>query len=354
MKKSITVLSFVILISLITCATTRSGTGLSLQDAIEQSGEKIAEEIFEGSRVAIVAFESENNNLSDYVMEELTGALFDRGIEVADRQNLEYVYKELNFQMSGDVSDETAKSIGKFLAADMVITGQLLDLDSIYRYRTSAINVETAIRASVMRLDVRSDKTTRRMITALANQHTTVKTAKYGVSADITPQTAGTFLDRGIMFASRGDYKMAIDDFTEALKLNPNMSAAYMLRARAIYASVSEVYGIGDNFSSIGTISTEKRQTTAQQAEAYLRAIADFTEALRLDTSNAIIYQERGRVYDDNNDYDKAITDYNQAIRLDPNYAVAYNGRGIAYNDKAGCFFVYLWGYKNVINTLNI
>jgi len=133
-------------------------------------------------------------------MEELTGALFDRGIEVADRQNFPYVFQELNFQMSGLVSNDTAKSIGKFLATDMVITGDFTDLDSIFRYRTSAINVETAIRASVTRQDVRSDDVIRRMLYTLVNQQRSTIVSRYGVNENNLPKTTGTFLDRGFLF----------------------------------------------------------------------------------------------------------------------------------------------------------
>ena len=166
------------------CASTGggSGTGLSLLEAVEQSAEKIAEELPAGSRVAIIAFESENDNLSDFIMEEITGALVERGIEVADRQNLEYVYKELEFQMTGDVNDETAQAIGKFLGAQVVITGQLQNLGGTYRYRTSTIHVEKATRDSVTRLTVRNDSETQNMITSLASQTTAVRTAKYSVS----------------------------------------------------------------------------------------------------------------------------------------------------------------------------
>jgi hypothetical protein len=177
-------------------ADTESGAGLSLLEAVEQSAEKIAGELPSGSRVAIVAFESANDNLSDFIMEEITGALFDRGIEVADRQNLEYVYKELDFQMSGDVSDETAQSVGKFLAAQLVITGQLIYLGSSYRFRASAIHVEKATRDSVTRFTVRNDLEMQQMVTAIANQTTSVRVAKYGVSEQVTPKTAGTYLDR--------------------------------------------------------------------------------------------------------------------------------------------------------------
>jgi tetratricopeptide (TPR) repeat protein len=215
----------------------------------------------------------------------------------------------------------------------MVITGQMLNLDSMFRYRTNAINVETAVRASVTRLDVRSDNATRRMFAAIARQQNTVKAAKYGVSADVTPQTAGTFLDRGIMFASRGEFEMAIADFDEAIRINPNMSAAYALRARALFASVSLVTNIGDNFSGLNTLSSEG-EVSAEQVLIFDRAIADFSQAIRLDPNNATIYNERGNAYDSKGDFDRAITDYTQAIRLSPNYAIAYSNRGYRYFSK--------------------
>jgi tetratricopeptide (TPR) repeat protein len=63
----------------------------------------------------------------------------------------------------------------------------------------------------------------------------------------------------------------------------------------------------------------------------YVTAIADFTEAIRLDPDYAAAYNKRGLAYHDGKkDYDRAIADYTQAIRLDPNYANAYNNRGLA------------------------
>jgi len=143
--------------------------GLTLQNAIEQSAVKTSAELPGGSRVAVVAFESPNGDLSEFIMEEFNGALHDLGILVVDRKNLAYVFQELNFQISGNVSEETARSIGKFLGADIVITGQLTSFGDSYRYRTNAINVETAARVSITRFDVRDDPELRRM-TAGAKQ----------------------------------------------------------------------------------------------------------------------------------------------------------------------------------------
>ena len=133
-------------------------------EAIERSAEKTAQELPRGSRVAVVAFESASVSLSENIMEELNGALRDCGVNVVDRQNLKHILQEQNFQMSGNVDDNTACSIGKMLGADMVITGQLTSFGTAYRYRISAINVETAARESITRLDVRVDRELQSML----------------------------------------------------------------------------------------------------------------------------------------------------------------------------------------------
>ena len=84
------ILGILVFFAFHSCTTTPGGGGgnqLSLEEAIEQSAQRIAAELPPGSRVAIVAFESPNDNLSDFIMEELTGALIDNKMEVADRQN---------------------------------------------------------------------------------------------------------------------------------------------------------------------------------------------------------------------------------------------------------------------------
>ncbi|MCX7429197.1 MAG: tetratricopeptide repeat protein [Planctomycetia bacterium] len=63
-------------------------------------------------------------------------------------------------------------------------------------------------------------------------------------------------------------------------------------------------------------------------------AIADFTEAIRLDPEHAKTYCVRGVAYARKGDYDQAIADYTEAIRLDPKDWAAYGGRGIAYQWK--------------------
>ena len=64
------------------------------------------------------------------------------------------------------------------------------------------------------------------------------------------------------------------------------------------------------------------------------RAIEDFNQAIRLNPNYAAAFHNRGLAYDDKGQYDRAIEDFNQAIRLDPNDAIAFYNRGISWERK--------------------
>ena len=150
------------------------------------------------------------------------------------------------------------------------------------------------------------------------------------VTENAEPDTAGTFLNRGILFAVRREFRPAIQEFDQAIWLNPNLANAYILRGRALVASVSDIISIADNFAdvvyNIGTV-------TDEQSRVFRRAMDDFTQAIRIDPNSAVAYSWRGEVYLNlgGGNLDLAIADLNQAIRLDPDYAPAYHNRGNAY-----------------------
>ena len=64
------------------------------------------------------------------------------------------------------------------------------------------------------------------------------------------------------------------------------------------------------------------------------RAIADYTEAIRLDPKYAIAYYNRGEPTATKATRTVPLPTITEAIRLDPKYAIAYNNRGVAYRDK--------------------
>jgi tetratricopeptide (TPR) repeat protein len=131
------------------------------------------------------------------------------------------------------------------------------------------------------------------------------------------PTEAETLFERGKMFFDRGDYETAIADFSEAIRMDPNMAKAYRLRG-----------------SSLIIIATGDKANFERQTQSYDRAIADLTQAIRLDPNDAKAYYARGTAYAIMDNNDKAVADYTQAIRLDPNDAAAYYARGTMYDVK--------------------
>jgi tetratricopeptide (TPR) repeat protein len=77
-----------------------------------------------------------------------------------------------------------------------------------------------------------------------------------------------------------------------------------------------------------------KRAVAAREAGQFDRAIADATEAIKLNARNASVYWIRGSAYVGRNDYDQAIADLTRAIGLDPKYAAAYSWRAAAWKAK--------------------
>jgi tetratricopeptide (TPR) repeat protein len=64
------------------------------------------------------------------------------------------------------------------------------------------------------------------------------------------------------------------------------------------------------------------------------RAVADYNQAIKLNSKLAAAFSNRGVVYDRKGDYDRAIQDYDQAIKLNPT-PDAYFNRGNAYLGKS-------------------
>jgi hypothetical protein len=73
----------------------------------------------------------------------------------------------------------------------------------------------------------------------------------------------------------------------------------------------------------------------------YQLAIENFTEVIRLKPDYYIAYNGRGISYERLGQYPLAIENFNKAIRLNPNYAEAYYNRGFTYllqgNKELGC-----------------
>jgi len=80
----------------------------------------------------------------------------------------------------------------------------------------------------------------------------------------------------------------------------------------------------------------------------YAEAIAQFTQAIRLDPTDPFSYWWRGTSYYDLGQYQQAIQDFDQAIQLDPTFASSYSMRALSYYDL-GLYQQAIQGYEQAI-----
>ena len=107
--------------------------------------------------------------------------------------------------------------------------------------------------------------------------------------------------NRGVAKKKLGNLEGAVADYTEAIKLDPNHPEAYNNRGYAKFK-------LGD-----------------------LRgAIADYTEAIKLNPNDPDAYYNRGVAKYELGNLEGAVADYTKAIKLNPNNSKAYNNRGVA------------------------
>jgi len=128
---------------------------ISLDQAVQSSAGTIESRLPSGAKVAVLNFTSSAQPFSDYVIDELAIAISaSNKIQIIERQHIDVIRRELNIQMSGDVSDDQIRRVGQQLGAQYVVTGSLVDIGNAYRFRIAAINVETAVREGSSSLSI--------------------------------------------------------------------------------------------------------------------------------------------------------------------------------------------------------
>ena len=134
---------------------------ITLDEAIKTSAEEIGSKLRSGVKVVVLNFRSPSVRFSDYALDEMMTELVKGGkVTVVDRANLELIQQEMQFQMSGEVSDSSAQAIGQKLGAQSIISGSIEDMGTNYRIRFRTIEVETAAIQVLTSVNVRKNSQT--------------------------------------------------------------------------------------------------------------------------------------------------------------------------------------------------
>lgn len=121
---------------------------------------------------------------------------------------------------------------------------------------------------------------------------------------NLQPEYALAYYNRGVARAMQGHYDKAVDDFDHVIRLEPCNDLAYLFRGMA-HAHASQ--------------------------PNYDAAIKDYNEAIRLQSGRGMTYHYRGIAHAAQGDYPKATDDYDRAIDyiISPYNAPAHSDRGI-------------------------
>jgi tetratricopeptide (TPR) repeat protein len=140
--------------------------------------------------------------------------------------------------------------------------------------------------------------------------------------ADAT-QPLSAFLTCGHYRLRQGDFHAAIADYSDAIRLSPKESIAFMGRAASWYRLGKFEKALAD----LDTVTRlEPKNTEPYLARGMVRfaqgefdqAIAEIDGALRLDSRCPNAHQIRGRFWHAKGDLTKAIADFDVALRLEP------------------------------------
>ncbi|MDM3850523.1 MAG: tetratricopeptide repeat protein [Aphanizomenon gracile PMC627.10] len=166
----------------------------------------------------------------------------------------------------------------------------------------------------------------------------------YNQAIKINPNYADAYYNRGNVRDDLGDKQGAIDDYNQAIKINPNLAQAYNNRGLA-RKELGDKQGAIDDYNQAIKINPNyalayyNRGNARKELGDKPGAIADYNLAIKFNPNDADAYNNRGNVRSELGDKQGAIDDYNQAIKINPNDAQAYNNRGLArkeLGDKQG------------------
>jgi hypothetical protein len=115
------------------------------EKAIKQAGDALYSALPLGASISIMKTRSTERAMIDYVVDQLTKATIQTGkITVIGRQDQALIAAEQKFQLSGDVSDESAVSLGKQIGVKYIVLCWIGGEKSLRRFYTRVLNIETA------------------------------------------------------------------------------------------------------------------------------------------------------------------------------------------------------------------
>jgi tetratricopeptide (TPR) repeat protein len=151
--------------------------------------------------------------------------------------------------------------------------------------------------------------------------------------------SAAAYVNRGVAYSSLNDNSNALEDYNQALRLNPNSFYAYNNRG-VIYKKKGDYDRAIKDYDS--SIALNPDYAAAYCNRAFIQivrgavdeAIKDCCRAISLNPKFADAFNNLGIAHCKKSSYDRGIENYSRAIELNNHYFEAYYNRGLAYRYK--------------------
>ena len=160
--------------------------------------------------------------------------------------------------------------------------------------------------------------------------------ANYTRQIEKEPDTAESFVHRGIYYSALDEHDKSIADYDTALRLDPNLLDALNLRGIAHFRMHQLDAAIAD-FTEVLKKRPERKDVLLMRGMAHsikgaeAEAIADYDAALKLDPELEMAYLMLGASHVNTENFEAAKHKFVQASKLNPQSANAYRGLAALY-----------------------
>jgi tetratricopeptide (TPR) repeat protein len=232
-----------------------------------------------------------------------------------------------------------------------------LALNILHRYDEAGADCETALKLGYAGALVYH----RRGVSEHFRGKTDLAIADYTRAIDLDPRSVLSYLNRGALYADQDKFEKALQDSNAGLAIEPGNVSLLVNAAEALIGLGKYPEAIEECNRAIAIDKGEELAWSNRGEARYMQAksrpysegdsdaskpdhafdeaIADFSEAIRLDPKDCYPYRGRAKVYYQLEKYDLAEKDCTQAIALDPQHLKTHYNRfavRLRRDDEAG------------------
>ena len=152
----------------------------------------------------------------------------------------------------------------------------------------------------------------------------------YSSAIRLDPQDVWSLTKRGGAYAKKKDFERALAELATAIHLNPKDESLYRTRG-FIYATKEDWEKAIADYSQALLLDPKNSDALRLRGDVYSNmgkldtAISDFSAAIELDGKSALAYLGRAYALVEKHEFKQSLVDYREAIRLDPKWSVAHN-----------------------------